>query len=161
VLVEFALILPILVMFLFGVVSAGMAWNQNLALAQGARIGGRYAATLPTNGYASMDDYLDEVATRTVAAAEGNLDSAVAGRLVCVAYVSPSSLTLDKTRRRNETSSGVTRADSTCYSDGQASSERRVQVVVERSTTIETGVWSRTVTLHQQITYRYEVSNGL
>lgn len=162
VLVEFALIMPILAMFLFGIVSAGMAWNQNLALAQAGRLGGRYAATLSTAGYASLDDYLDAVAARVVSSGEGNLDSGVTGRIVCVAYVYPAgTATLDKTRRRYETSSGVTRADSTCYSDGQSSSERRVQVMTERSSTIETGLWSRTVTLHQQITYRYEVSNGL
>ena len=31
--VEFAFVLPLLAMFLFGVLSAGIAWNQNLALA--------------------------------------------------------------------------------------------------------------------------------
>ena len=62
VLVEFALVLPILAMFLFGIISAGMAWNQNLALAHGERVAGRYAATLPTRNYTSLDDYLDAVA---------------------------------------------------------------------------------------------------
>jgi Flp pilus assembly protein TadG len=161
VLVEFALILPILAMFLFGVVSAGMAWNQNLALAQGTRVGGRYASTLPTTGYATLDDYLDAVAAKVVAASEGNVDSSVSGRLVCVAYVSPANLDLDKTRRRSETASGVTRDASTCFDDGLGTTERHVQVMVQRSTRIETGIWSRTVTLQQKATYRYEVSNGL
>ena len=35
--VEFAFVMPILVMLLFGLVSAGISWNQNLALASGAR----------------------------------------------------------------------------------------------------------------------------
>src|SRR5207302_10603909 len=55
VLVEFALVFPILAMLLFGVISAGLAWNQHLALAQGARLGGRYGATLPTHHYPSLD----------------------------------------------------------------------------------------------------------
>jgi hypothetical protein len=161
VLVEFALIFPILAMLLFGVISAGMAWNQNLALAQGARVGGRYAATLPTRDYSSMDDYLDAVATRVVAASEGAVASGVSGRLVCVAYVHPAgSTTLDRTRSRSETTS-VARSDSACFSDGEASSETRIQVVTERAVTFETGLWSRSLTLHQQLVFRYEVTSGL
>ena len=162
VLVEFALVLPILAMFLFGIISAGMAWNQNLALAHGERVAGRYAATLPTRNYTSLDDYLDAVATRVVGASEGSLDTGVSGRVVCVAYVHPSgSTTLDQTRRRYETTSGVTRAASTCFSDGQGSDESRVQIMTERTTNFETGIWSRTVTLHQQLVFRYEVTDGL
>jgi len=87
----------------------------------------------------------------------------VTSRVFCVAYVSPGSATLDQTRRRYEDSTGVTRAGSTCFTDGQGSpgSERRIQVLVQRSGTIETGLWSRTVTLQQKVVYRYEVSNGL
>lgn len=162
VLVEFAFVLPILAMLLFGVVSAGMAWNQNLALGHGARIGARYAATLPTTDYATMDAYLDAVAARVVASSEGNLDSGIAGRIVCVAYVYPAGTTsLDRTRSRTETGSGVTRSDSPCFSDGQTSTERRVQVSSQRSATFETGLWSRTITLQQQIVFRYEVTSGL
>ena len=66
VLVEFALIMPFLTMFLFAILSAGLAWNQNLAMSHGARIAGRYAATLPTRDYTSLDDWLDAVAARVV-----------------------------------------------------------------------------------------------
>jgi Flp pilus assembly protein TadG len=161
VLVEFAFVMPILVMFLFGIVSAGMAWNNNMALAQGARVGGRYAATLPTHNYTSMDDFLDAVAARVVSASEGSLATTATGRLVCVAYVSGGTATLDKTRRRNESGTTVTRSDSACFSDGQASTERRVQVMTEVSLPFNVGIWSRMVTLHQQLTFRYEVSDGL
>ena len=161
-LVEFAFVLPILVMFLFGILSAGMAWNQNLALAHGARVGGRYAATLPTRDYASMDAWLDAVSARVVSAAEGELASTVTGRLVCVAYVHPSGTsTLDHTRKRSESAGGITRADSSCFTDGQADSESRVQVVTERQAVFETGIWSQAVTLHQQVVFRYEVTSGL
>jgi Flp pilus assembly protein TadG len=162
VVVEFALVMPILAMLLFGMLSAGMAWNHNLALAQGARVGGRYAATLPTTNYSTMDDYLDAVATRVVAASEGSLATSVTGRMVCVAYVHPSgTTTLDQTRSRTETTSGVTRANTSCFSDGQASSDQRVQIVAERQVTFETGLWSQVITLHQQLAFRYEVTNGL
>jgi Flp pilus assembly protein TadG len=163
-LVEFALVLPFLAMFLFGTVSAGMAWNTNLAMAQGARMGGRYAATLPTRNYTSLDDYLDAVATQVVGSSEGSISTSATGRIVCVAYVHPNgSTTLDQTRRRYESGStpDVTRANSTCFTDGQGSDDTRVQVMSERTTKLEAGIWSRTITLHQQLVFRYEVSNGL
>ncbi len=161
-LVEFALVFPMLAMLLFALLSAGMAWNQNLALAQAARVGGRYGATLPTQNYASLDNYLDVVAARVVSGSEGSLDTSVTGRMVCVAYVHPSGTTpLDRTRRRTETGTTVTRADSSCFTDDQASTDKRIQVVVERQATFETGLWSRSLTLHQQLVFRYEVSSGL
>ena len=162
VLVEFAFVMPILVMLLFGLVSAGISWNQNLALASGARAGARYAATLRTGDYTSMDNYLDAVAQRVVDSSEGALATSVTGRVICVAYVHNSShLDLDKTRSRTETGTTVTRSDSSCYADNQADNETHIQISVQRSTTIETGVWSQTVTLQQKVVYRYEQSSGL
>ena len=45
-LIEFALILPIVVMLLVGVVSAAGAYQKDLSLSNGAREGARYGATL-------------------------------------------------------------------------------------------------------------------
>ena len=163
VLVEFALVFPILVMLLFGLLSGGMAWNQNLALSQGVRVGARYGATLPTTNYTSLDDYLDVLATRVVNNSDSNLATTVSGRMVCVAYVHPNGTdTLDKTRSRTETGTGtVSRNSSPCFTDSQSSSDTRVQAVAERTATIETGFWSMSVTLHQQIVFRYEVTSAL
>jgi len=166
VLVEFALVLPIIVMLLFGLVSAGMAWNQNLAMASAARAGGRYAATLRTasTGFTSIDDYLDAVAQRVVDSSEGALATTVAGRVICVAYVHDSAGTsndFDRTRSRTETGTTVTRANASCYSDNQAANETHIQISVQRTTTIQTGLWSQTVTLQQKVVYRYEQASGL
>ena len=163
VLVEFALIMPLLVMFLFAILSAGLAWNQNLALGHGARLAGRYGATLPTRDYASLDDWLDAVAARVVSSSEGNLDSTVPGRILCVAYVHPSGLAggKDHNRRRTDTAGVVTRADSTCFTDGQADTETRIQVMSELQGSFQVGLFSRAITIHQQIVYRYEVTSGL
>ena len=163
-LVEFAFVMPILIMLLFGLVSAGMAWNQNLALASGARAGARYAATLRTQSgtFASLDDYLDAVAARVVDSSEGSLATSVDGRVICVAYVhNLNQSAFDKTRSRTETGTTVTRADSSCYSDNQGPTETHIQISVQRSTKIETGLWSQVVTLHQKVVYRYEQSSGL
>ncbi len=162
VLVEFALLLPILAMFLFGTLTAGIAWNTNLAMAQGARMGGRYAATLPTRNYSTLDDYLDAVETQVVNSSEGAIGTTVPNRVVCVAYVHPNgSTTLDQTRRRNESGTTVTRANSTCFTDGEGSDDTRIQIMTERTTQLDTGIWSHTVTLHQQLVFKYEITNGL
>jgi Flp pilus assembly protein TadG len=163
VLVEFAFVFPIIVMLLFGLLSGGLAWNQNLAVSQGVRVGARYGATLPTTDYASMDDYLDAVAQRVIDNADGNLGSSTPGRMLCVAYVhnNGGSNEFDKTRSRTVTGTTVSRNSSPCFTDSQGPNEKRVQAVAERTGTLETGFWSRTITLHQQVTFRYEVTNAL
>lgn len=44
--IEFALVLPLLVMLLFGVTTAGLAYNDNLSIANAAREGARLGAAL-------------------------------------------------------------------------------------------------------------------
>jgi hypothetical protein len=46
-LAEFAIVFPLLMVLLVGLVSAGVAWNQKLSLSHAAREGARYGATLP------------------------------------------------------------------------------------------------------------------
>ena len=160
--VEFAFLLPILAMLLFGLITSGIVWNENLAMASGVRAGGRYAATLPTTNYTSMDDYLDAVVQRVVDSSEGNLAPSVTGRVICVAYVHPSgTATLDQTRSRTETGTTVTRSNNACYTDNQTSSDSRIQVSAQRAATIETGIWAQSITLTQKVVYRYEVTSGL
>lgn len=163
VLVEFMLVFPILAMFLFGSVSGAMAWNQHLALSHGARQAARYGATLPTKNYATLDAYLDSVAARAISNAEGNLDNGVAGRQVCVAYVYPAgSDALDSTRSRTVNAAGtVSYSSSPCYSDGLTSTDRRVQVDVQRSGSFDAIFFHRDLTLHEQASFIYEVAYGL
>jgi len=70
-LVELALALPLLVMLLVGMVSAGIAYNNQLALTHAAREGGRYGATLPVTNFGSLAAWLDEVSDQAVADDEG------------------------------------------------------------------------------------------
>lgn len=57
---EFALVLPLLVMLLLGIVTFGLAFNERLALTNGVREGGRFGASLP-----SHDGWEAEVVSRT------------------------------------------------------------------------------------------------
>jgi len=164
VLVEFALVMPILVMLLFGLVSAGMAWNQNLSLSSAARAGARYGATLPTSTTGTtMDDYLAAITQRVIDSSEGNLGSSVTSRVICVAYWHENGTDpLDQNRSRTLTNTTVSTSSPTpCFTDNQGHDDKRIQVMVQRTGTIQTGLWSQTVTLSQKVVFRYEVTSGL
>lgn len=164
-LVELAFALPILVMLVVGLVSAGIAYNSQLALTHAAREGGRYAATLPVTNFPNMGDWLSEVITQTVDDATGTLDPAVPGRYVCVAYVHPDgAVPSDQTARRilDGTVLGSTEVGQQCIAggDGRPSSERRVQVVVARDTNFNAIVFSSTINLDSEAVNRFEAGLG-
>jgi hypothetical protein len=83
--VEFALVLPILLILLFGTITGGMLYNQQLALTQAAREGARFAATLPgaTDGTCSQAAFGDDstwcgrVRDRTLAASTSPIEGLI------------------------------------------------------------------------------------
>lgn len=161
--VELALALPLLVMLLVGMVSAGIAYNNQLALSHAARDAGRYAATLPVNNFSSLNEWLDNVAARTVEEATGSLEPGTPGREICVAYVSPGTTAMDSTKSRVENESGTTYPADTCFSDfttPPTSEERRVQIRVERTTDFNIVFFSVDVTLDSEAVNRFEVAQG-
>lgn len=160
-LVELALALPILIMLLVGIVSAGIAFNHELALTHAAREGGRHAATLPVTNFASMDNWLNEVATQVVDDATGTLASGVPGRYICVAYVHPNgTLASDSTKSRIDTTSGITYNSAPCFADGRPNDERRVQVEVRRDTDFDVVFFSSTINLDAPAVNRFEAGVG-
>ena len=161
--VEFALVLPVIVMLLLGMITAGVAWNEHLALGSAARVSGRYGATLPMSTYSTVDLWLDALAEKAIDAGEGELDDGQAGRMVCVAYVHPAATTPSTaTRSRTENAAGaVSYANTSCYTDGLGSNDQRVQVVLEKTGTLNAGIWGKTITLRRQVVYRFEADGGL
>ncbi len=163
-LVELALALPLIVMLIVGMVSAGVAYNHQLSLTHAAREGGRYAATLPVvPNFANIDAWLNEVATQVVNDATGTLDPGVPGRYVCVAYVYPDGDPVvnpnDATRSRVQTGTAApTYPASPCFNDGRPNNERRVQVEVRRDTTFNALVFSSTFNLDSEAVNRFEPS---
>ena len=157
-LVEFALVLPLLLLLLFGTLTGALAWNRDMSISDAARQGGRYGATLPTSNYASLDTWLTDVSSRVVASASNELDVGKSGRSICVAYVHPAgTATLDQTRSRTENASGtVTYANTACFTDSQATTETRVQVSVARTSVLDAGLWQRTLTLSETVVFRFE-----
>lgn len=161
-LVEFAILAPLLIMLLFGIVTAGLAFNNALALSHAAREAGRHAATLPVSNFADLDAWLDAVKTQVITDSDGSLADGVAGRQICVAYVHPAgSLSTDVTRRVSRDASGTdTYADATCLADGRPNTERRVQITVERDADLNVILFSTTVTLDSQSVNRFEAGLG-
>ena len=155
-LVEMALVMPVLMVLLVGMVTAGIAYDRNNSLNNGARESARFGATLPVTS--TLSSWLNDVANVAVESASGVLDSSAPGQQVCVAYVYPDGTSsADQTTRIIELS-GVRAVTigSTCFADGRPNSERRVQVTLQRKTDIEAIVFSSTVTLNAQSVTRFE-----
>lgn len=140
-LVEFAIVLPILLALALGIVTFGSAYNQKLGLTNAAREAARYGATLPkaTGGWTT------KVSDVAVASADGDLDTGVPGRVICVALN-------DGTGSWSGTSGGP------CFSDGRASTEPRVQVEVRRTGHVAVFFFEQDVTLHGRAVSRFEAT---
>lgn len=161
-LIEFAVVLPILLALLVGIVTSGAALNRSNSLNNAARETARFGATLPAD---NLTWWLNEVADVAVDSATGDLADGTDGRYVCVAFVYPdgtvpadSSIGEDHTVRLEVDSAGTKSitTGAACYSDGRPGEERRVQVVAERNTDLEFFFFDRTVLLDGVSTARYE-----
>jgi hypothetical protein len=162
-LVEFAIVLPLLLIIVFGIISFGFIFNHKLSITTGAREAGRYGATLPVTNFASSGDpmqaWLDEIALRAVADAAGSLDAGAPSRSICVAYVYPNgSAAVDQTKRRLEVGGGATYSGASCFDDGRPDDERRVQVLVGRDAELEAIFFSMTIPLTAESVTRFEAS---
>ena len=153
-LVEFALVLPLILMIVLGLVSAGVAYNLKITLTHAAREAARYAAILPTGG--DTDTWLSNVETHMLADATGALASGQPGASYCIAFVdgSPSGA---ETKHITETGAAT---GGWCFDDGRGSDEWRVQVEVQRTTTLNVLVFSKSITLTSEAASRYEVQVG-
>lgn len=166
-LVELAFALPLVVMLIVGMVSAGVAYNHQLSLTHAAREGGRYAATLPVTNFgpetaiASFNAWLDDVAAAVVTDATGTLAPGTPGFFVCVAHVDPSPG--GTTQRRVDNGVAVSYSSNTCFADfaaGPAANQRRVQVRVARDADFNALVFSTTITLDSEAVNRFEAALG-
>ena len=156
-LVEFALVLPLLLTLLLGIITGGIAFSRNIAIDNAARESARYGATLPVD--TTMNDWLNDVADVAIRSATGDLDDGEQGRQVCVAYVHPDGTdTTDQTTRLTIDASGARSvvAGSPCFTDGRPNDERRVQIQLQRQSDLILAMWDRTLTLESESTVRFE-----
>ncbi len=165
-LVELAFALPLVMMLILGMVSAGIAFNHQLALTHTAREGGRYAATLPVTNFGSIDLWLAEIINQAVDDSTGSLDDGVPGQYICVAYVHPNGiLDTDKTTKRIIENSVLADAviGESCFDDDPGLvklGQRRVQILVRRDTDFNVLVFSSTLTLDAEAVSRFEAAGG-
>lgn len=149
-LVEFALILPVLVMLILGMITSGIALSHQNSLENAAREGVRFGAVNPV-GTGSEDAYVTQVLTEVVEAATGDLAASVAGRYVCVAYIDTEGAIF---RARATSGSPSNDTGTPCFIDGRG--EERVQVLVRRDDAIDTVFYSHPLTLESRAVTRYE-----
>ena len=156
-LVEFAFVLPVLLVLLMGIITGGIAFSQSIAVDNAARESARYGATLPVD--VDMNTWLNDVADVAIGSATGDLDDGEPGREVCVAYVHPDgSAAEDQTTRMVVDTAGsrTVTVGSACFADGRPNDERRVQIQLERDADLILVFWSRTLTLAGESTARFE-----
>lgn len=144
--VELALVLILLVSLLVGTVSAAIAYGRSNSIQNAAREASRFGATLPG---AADGDWLNQVRGVARAAALGDLEAAVPGSYICVAYIDE----MDTPIKLDNDSMTTAAAD--CFNDGR-SGEARVQVEVARDTDFQVVVFSTTVNLTAEAAARYE-----
>lgn len=89
-LVEFALILPVFLMLLFGMITGGLALNDKQQITHATREGARYAATVPAAQPFTSGTWAENVRALLVERSDGTLDAAD----VCVSLVEGSPATV-------------------------------------------------------------------
>ena len=143
VIVEFALVLPILVALLLGVTTSGIAYNKKLNMTYATREGARFGATIPPSQTWTSGTWASNVQALVVARSGGDLTTAD----VCVSLVISTSATAS-TVYGSPQSSFTTKADgvSPCLVDtypqySATDNGLRVQVTSTGSARIELAVW--------------------
>ena len=75
-LVEFAIILPLLAMLVFGMLTGGMVMNRKLSLTHATREAARYGATVPIDQLGTPDAWAEHVRDVAVERSGGVLEAA-------------------------------------------------------------------------------------
>lgn len=142
--VEFAIVLPLLMALLLGIVTAGIAFNQDLQLTHATREGARYAATVPPDQAFTSGTWASNVEELIKTRSAGDLTGPSAQ--ICVALVEGSADSTSNPLHVMTTSTYGTSYFSTsgapCISDetypvSVDDTGRRVQVTASRPAEIE------------------------
>jgi Flp pilus assembly protein TadG len=154
-LVEFALVLPLVLMLAFGLITSGLTYNHKIDLTHAAREGARYGATLAqlqcsgSPNPCGSSTWAQTVQSVVVQRSLGDVTAAQ----VCVALVTGN----PGASLGNGFSVNSPNPDGSCYSDGNADPGKRVQVAVTRTGDAINGILFRLpVTLTSQATAKFE-----
>jgi Flp pilus assembly pilin Flp len=149
--VEFALVMPLLVTFLLGAFTTGLAINDGLQLTHSAREGARYGASIPEDEVFSSGTWAENVRTLVIE----RFGDGLATSDVCVSLVIGSSPGVPLS------SAHTTKSDGTaCYDDSAAGMiDLRVQVAASKPAAIYTAFYTHDMTLSSEAIAKHE-SNG-
>jgi Flp pilus assembly protein TadG len=152
VIVEFAIVAPLLFMLVFGMLTGGLVMERRLALSGASREAARYGATL------TADECNDtsRCGGRNWARQVQNVAASRGGRNVnesdvCVALVEGSGDAPIATSPNHTTAGG-----GACYADGSADSGHRVQVRITAEQEIQAVILTVPVASDVRSTARYE-----
>lgn len=147
--VEFAILLPILLVLLFGVIYGGFAFNTKLTITQAAREGARFGATL-----AFLEDetepheaWFTDIRDRVVDTALGDQGLAPGDRYICVRYVDANGVGDSR-----EFGTGDCTVDASSVPAGR----ERVEVVVSRPSRLDLIFYGFDINLRSVGIARYE-----
>ncbi len=152
--VEFALLFPLFLVIVFGIVNMGFGFNQKINLTQAARETSRYGATLSVAAAGGTTEWLNKVTAVAVSAAggdNGDLADDRSGRYICVALITPAS------KNSKTTGTGGPAATAECYDDGRGD-EARVQVVVKSHTVVDFVFLGGKITVGSESVTHYEAT---
>lgn len=159
--VEFAILLPLFVMFALGIVTGGQAYATKIGLTQAAREGARFGATLPVPPAPgkSLSDWLYQVRDATLSASGGDFVAGQDQGTLCVAFIDGQD-TSKSTRLTIGTSGTSTTQAGSCWADAITQGDNRVQVLISRKVDLNIGVksWTPTVTTRSVIHHERSAS---
>ncbi len=152
--VEFALVVPLFMMLVLGLFTGASAYNDKLSLAQAAREGARYGATVPAGQTLSgTQTWAQHVQSVVVDRGVGALSGADASR--CVALVEGSAANVVPTPA-GKPASYYTTTGSRCFPDTGTDTGRRVQVLVRKPSELQALVFKMPLNLSARATGRLE-----
>jgi Flp pilus assembly protein TadG len=145
-LVEFALILPLLMSLVLGLVSGGAAYNRKLSMTGGVREGSRFGATLDGSA-----NWASNVQSRTVSLSSGDLTTSQ----VCVKLVKVTVVGSPPTTSDVYSTSGCTASEPAAPSTVSVN-DCLVKVWAARPTSFQAMFFSSTITLTASSVALYE-----
>jgi Flp pilus assembly protein TadG len=161
--VEFALLLPVAVMLVFGVLTGGQLYSQKIGLAQAAREGARYGATLPippATGQ-SVNDWLTDVFNATMASSAGDYPASASGSSLCVSFLDGQDATKSVKVTADSAGNPTTPVTGTCWTDLSGLTDNRVQVLIVRTVELNIGIKDWNVPTSARASIHYERTANL
>ena len=160
-LVEFALIVPVLLMLLLGMITGGLALNQKQQMTHATREGARFGATIAAEQeFSNADSWAENVRQLIVERSIGSLASAdicvslVSGATAAVVSAAGKPTTWFSTNGGNPCITGQT------YPIAGSDTGRRVQVTATKPARIALGLFgSHNITLDSKATAKAEVGS--